>query len=182
MNSILKGVYGTDSGMLVIWRRDSFREVVDYDSWERELLDDSDIERHIRAGAITPINIHSDGAFACEVRFSTDHVPASLSERERRFLAVSSPPYKFHSTGELLISGIEYVEKEPGRNVGILKLPPGDYVTEVHLIAWDEEPDMKQKDGKPSALAMPDFVVLLNPAHSSGDGFRNSVETFEKKA
>ncbi|WP_433562884.1 hypothetical protein ACQP1O_36480 [Nocardia sp. CA-151230] len=60
----------------------AFTHVVDYDSWELELLDDEPIVEHIRAGRLVPLNIPSDGEFGVLVRlYSTG--THELSERER---------------------------------------------------------------------------------------------------
>jgi hypothetical protein len=58
----------TDAGMLALWSPAAFSKVIDYASWEPERLDDEDRLRHIRAGALMPINIRSDGAFGVVVR------------------------------------------------------------------------------------------------------------------
>jgi len=49
--------------MCALWRPARFGDVTDYDRWERELLDDADLSRHVRAGSVAPINIGSDGTF-----------------------------------------------------------------------------------------------------------------------
>ncbi|KUN65061.1 hypothetical protein AQJ46_28560 [Streptomyces canus] len=36
---------------------------MDYDTWDPQLGEDEDVERHIRTGSLVPINIRSDGAF-----------------------------------------------------------------------------------------------------------------------
>jgi hypothetical protein len=60
----LSRLLATDAGMHVVWDRAHFGNVRDYTSWERELLEHEDIERHIGAGELIPINIQSDGTFA----------------------------------------------------------------------------------------------------------------------
>src|SRR5258708_3311363 len=64
----LTGALQTDSGMCVLWDRGHFVGVRDYPSWETELLEDVDIERHIVSGHLVPINIGSDGVFVVAVR------------------------------------------------------------------------------------------------------------------
>ena len=182
MNPILRGVFATDSGMLAIWSKERFHGITDYDSWERELLEDADIIRRIEVGAFVPINIQSDGAFACEVRYGDTNSPAELSEREKKFLVVASDRYLFRSAGESFISGIEHVEREPGSGVGRLCIPAGCYSAIVHIIGWDDEPGAKTADGKPASTALPDFVILLNPIPSEGGDFRKKVDTFEEPA
>ena len=43
MNDSLRRVFATDSGMVAVWQPDQFHGIVDYDTWERELLEDADI-------------------------------------------------------------------------------------------------------------------------------------------
>jgi len=168
--------------MLAIWNKSHFGQIGDYESWERALLEDEDIVTHIKAGAFVPINIRSDGAFACEIRCGAANDPADLTSRERQYLVVASEPYLFRSDGELLISGIESIENAPGDGVGKLRLPDGEYTTMVHLVGWDDEPGMKEEDGKPMPTALPDFVLLLNPVVGQQVNFRKKVDTFEKPA
>lgn len=173
-----RGVYATGSGMHCLWDRKAFASVSDYDSWERELLQDQDIARHISAGALVPLNIGSDGAMAIEVRLGTSGAPAALSERETTYLIVRSEPFLFRSSGSIGVGGLESVEGAPRNGVGTVELPPGDYAATVHLIAWDEEPGMQTDDG-PAADALPDYVVLLQPAEPSTK-YRQKIETFER--
>jgi len=49
------------------------------------------------------------------------------------------------------------------------------------MIAWDDEPGAKGPDGKPSASAMSDFVVLVHPA-SADQKFATDLEAFERPA
>ena len=64
----LRRAYATDSGMYAIWEPTAFSGVHDYATWEEQLLNDPDIERHIGAGHFVPINVHSDGISEIEVR------------------------------------------------------------------------------------------------------------------
>ena len=174
----LRGVYPTDSGMHCIWSPMAFSNVHDYDSWEAELLDDDDISRHIQAGNFIPINILSDGALGIEVRVGSFDVAAVLSDRERKFLLVASKPYRFVSKGALCVSGIEYVEGQPGDYVGKLSLASGEYFVTVNMINWKNEPGIRNTDGSPTADALPDFVVLANPSFPGAHDFRIELLTF----
>lgn len=179
MNEDINRTFATGSGMLAAWSPQHFREITDYDSWERELLEDEDITRHIREGAFVPINIQSDGAFQCVVRVGGSGVSATLSEREKRYLVVSSQPYLFRSDGTLAISGIEYVAGSPEESVASIPLPRGDWAVTVHLIDWPGEPGARSADGTPASTALSDFVVLLNPV-TAETRYRTSLDTFEK--
>lgn len=172
-----RGVYPTDCGMHCVWDQAAFAAVTDYDSWSRELLNDSDIERHITAGRLVPLNIGSDGAMEVEVRVGTRESPAELTAREANYLIARSEPYKLHATGSTGVSGIEQVVVPLEANVGTVPLAAGEYAVTVHLIAWDEEPGMQTEDG-PATDALPDYLVLVNPA-APGTRYRTALLTFD---
>ena len=164
-------VLGTDSGMHAMWDRAHFSEIRDYPSWERELLEDDDIERHIAAGHLVPINIGHDGAFHITVRAERASMPA-LEEHEQARVLVQSEPYRFQSLGHVDVSGIEHVGEDPDvRTVASLDFAAGDYEARVHLLDWDDRPVSERG---------PDFIVLVGPP-STGP-FRRTVRTFERPA
>ena len=179
MNDQLCRAFATASGMLALWEPHHFDGITDYDTWEPELLEDTDISRHIQQGAFVPINIHADGAFQCAVRVGTAGSPAVLSERERRYLVVSSEPYLFRSRDRVAISGLEHIGRSPGESASFIPLASGDWAVTIHLIEWTGEPGAQTPDGQPTATALADFVVLLNPA-AAGTHFRTKVDTFEE--
>jgi hypothetical protein len=154
--------------MFGIWDRHYFESVVDYDTWSNELLDDDDIERHVTGGHFVPITNYSDGAFDFEVRIGDTGNPCELSDREREYLTESSDPYLFRAVGELNISGIEFVSATLDSNVGTLEIDAGTYTVTVHQIAWDEEPGAVDEEGNPSADALPDFLIIVNPSDGNG--------------
>lgn len=163
-------VLATDAGMHVVWDRAYFAEVRDYATWEAELLDDSDIERHIAAGHLVPINISSDGGFAIKLRWDEATLP-SLTDDESRRIVVASDPYRFLSAGRLEVSGIEYVHRDPDtRSVASASLAAGEYEARVHLLDWDDRAERTDDH--------PDFIVLLGPTARSE--FRTSVSTFDR--
>jgi hypothetical protein len=176
----LRNILKTDSGMFGIWDENYFYDVIDYDSWEQELLEDNNICNRIKLGHLVPININSDGAFEFEIRVGDD---AELNVREKKYTLVSSEPYLFRSQGKLNISGIEFIEKDPDESVGSLVIPSGSYQVYIHLIDWEDEPNSKESDGKPLKDALPDFLVLLkNYSESSSDIFRTKIESFDTPA
>ncbi len=178
MSDNINRTFATDSGMLALWEPHHFQNITDYDSWEHELLDDADISRHIQQGAFVPINIQSDGAFQCVVRAASAEVPATLSDRECRYLVVSSEPYLFRSRGTVAISGIEHISQSPDKSTGSFPLRAGDWAVTIHLIDWPSEPGAKSPDGNPTSTALSDFVILLNPA-ATQTRYRTKVDTFE---
>jgi hypothetical protein len=163
----------TDAGMWLLWQPEAFSTVHDYDSWAVELEDDADILGHIDRGDCVPINIGHDMAAAFVVRAAGPAGVAVLTDRESAYLVATSEPYLFVSEGSVALSGIEHAGVEPS---GEVELSPGRWAVTVHLISWDDEPGMKV-DGRPAPDALPDFVVLLNPANELQQ-FRTELATF----
>ncbi|MER5401237.1 hypothetical protein [Streptomyces sp. NPDC002599] len=170
----------TDAGMLALWDPRCFTGIVDYDTWDPQLGEDEDVERHIRIGALVPINIRSDGAFGVLVRTGEVGLPARLTERESRHRLVTSDAYLLHSSGQVWLSGVEAVGAEAWPGTVQCDLPAGRYSVVIHLIAWEDEPGSVDEDGTPSETALSDFVVLINPATPEQDTFRSAVETFDQ--
>ena len=179
MSTHLRGAFGTGCGMLALWSQPHFQGITDHETWERELLEDRDIGRQMRAGAFVPLDIHSDGLFECEVRVGDLLSPEIISPREKQYLFAAAEPYLFRSQGEACLSGIEEIEREPSESVGRLSLTPGDYAAAVHLLDWDKEPGVWGENGRPVASALPEFLVLLNPA-SGQESFRAKVESLDE--
>jgi len=175
----VRGTFYTDAGMLAVWTPEDFAGIVEYEDWETELLEDADIERHIKEGSYVPLYIHSDGAFAVEIRVGTVDRPAAVTKRQAPYVTVTSEPYLLRSKGRLCVGGIEHVEIDPPEWVGRMSLPAVDYAVVVSLIDWAGEPNSRGEDGRRSADALPDFLVLLNPV-SDGVTFRTKVDTFDR--
>jgi hypothetical protein len=167
----------SDAGAFALWDVAAFRQVVDYDSWERELLEDDSVARHVAAGHLVPVTIGSDGAFQMLVRIGGAGGAARLSDRESRYRLISSEPYLFEVSGRVRLSGIEHISGEPSRGLEV-PMPDGQWDVTVHLIEWDAEPGAKDSNGEPASSALPDFVVLVDPANDDGQPRRLSVQTF----
>ena len=121
------GTYTTEYGMYGIWSRPHFLGILkDQKSWEREILEDENIERHIRAGAFVPINLRLDGTVDIEIRIGTTSEPAALSDSESKHLSAASDPYLFRATGELWVSGIEHVLETPDPEAASLAVDRGE--------------------------------------------------------
>ena len=175
----MRKVVATGSGMFALWERSAFSSVVDYDTWESRLLEDSDIERETAAGHLVPINIHADSVSEIEVRVGSEENPASLTERESGYVMVSAPAaYWLRAQTLLHFGGIEHIHTDPGPETGAVDVPPGDYEVQVHLIDWQQEPGMTRPDGTPNDGALPDFIVVLNPVVGQRPS-RTSVNTFD---
>ncbi|NEB05972.1 hypothetical protein [Streptomyces sp. SID13726] len=168
----------TSAGMLALWDPQRFTGIVDYDTWDTQLGEDEDVERHIQAGALVPINIRSDGCFGVVVRMGRVDQPALLTERESRHCLVASDAYLLRSSGQVCLSGIEAVQGEAWPETVRFDLPVGRHSVFIHLIAWQDEPGSANEDGAPSERALSDFVVVVNPVVPGQDMFRSAVETF----
>jgi hypothetical protein len=72
----LTATFGTDSGMHVLWDRRYFAKIVDYPTWESQLLEDADLVRHVDKGHLVPINVHGDGVFTFAVRTDPAEPPS----------------------------------------------------------------------------------------------------------
>tara|TARA_Y100001933_G_C18952353_1_gene544376 strand:+ start:260 stop:1318 length:1059 start_codon:yes stop_codon:yes gene_type:complete len=171
-------VITTNAGMYGIWDIPAFSHISDYDEWEMELLEDQDIEKHIDLGVFAPIYIRSDGVADVLIRVGTESVIAILTERESKYKYVSSNEYLLDTHGELGLSGIEFIGNTIDEDIGVLQVNQGKYAATIHLISWDDEPNMRKEDGTAKEEALPDFVVLINPTHEDRV-FRKTVETFE---
>ena len=172
----MKRTYHTDSGMLCIWDYDSFKHIHDYDSWDKELCEDEDIARNIDKHAFIPLNL-GDGAFEVEIRTGCNN----LSEREKEYLLVPSQPYLFQTAGKICISGLEHVSGELDNNISTMGLNSGQYIVQINLIDWNQEPGAVNEDGSPTNMALPDMIVFVSEYDNSDITFRTEIETFRKE-
>ena len=178
VNQTPDNIFHTDSGMLGLWDYSTYQHIDDYEIWEPEFVEDVDIIRNIKNATYVPININSDGAYSVEIKFNE---LCALSERENRYLIVTSQPYLLKTNGKIALSGMETVGREPVNNIKIFDVEPGEYIVRIHLIAWDEEPGSKDADGKPTENALPDFTVFISSHDGTNQSFRQSVETFRQQ-
>lgn len=169
----------TDAGMLCLWDKAAFAHVTGHDTWEKELCEDADIGRHIRAGHLVPLNLRADGVYAVDVRVG---VPEHMTEREKTYWLVPSQPYYLHnSSGTLLVSGLEQVGNDPRSYLEVL-LPPGQYCVRVQLIDWTEEPGARTEKGFPHPNALPDMIVFLDAFRGEPHlRFRTELKTFRRE-
>jgi hypothetical protein len=175
----ITGVMATDAGMGALWAAECFGGIVDYDTWESELLDDEDIVRHIASGALVPLNIGGDGAFQVLARVGEVSAPAQLTERERRYSVVTSEPYLLITTGNAVISGLEHVGAEANDGLRV-PLGAGRWSVTISLIDWKGEPGQADDAGRPAPTALADFVILIDPEGGVDRGYRTQAQTFER--
>lgn len=160
-----QGLVATDAGMQVLWHRKPFSHVVDYDTWEEELLDDGGIVGHIAAGSMVPLSNGVDGAWEFIVRWGAE---ASLTDAELQAVEARSEPYLLVSETDVRVGGIEHITGNAEDDEGFaVPLPPGRWSVTVHLI---------DADALGEAL---DFVVLIKPA-AAGESYRQAVEPFDR--
>lgn len=169
----------TDAGMGALWVPGSFDGIVDYDTWASELLGDDDIAQHITRGALVPVNIGGGGAFQIVARTGDSSAPAHLSDRERKFVAVTSEPYLLITDGDAVVSGIEHVGAEPKDGLRV-PLPAGRWSVTIYLIDWEAEPGQVDEAGRQAPTALPDFAILINPEDQADREYRTQVQTFER--
>lgn len=170
----------TGAGMHALWNPSRFTDIVDFETWEDALCEDEDILRYVRAGALVPVYIRSDGAFQFLVRVGTASQPPALTSRERQHLLVSSQPYRYLSDGAARLTGIEHIGADPGSDTPVLTVPAGPHAVTVHLIDWSAEPGASDDQGKPASGALPDFVVLISPADDTEMTYRTELRTFDR--
>ena len=171
----------TDAGMLALWAPEPFAGVTDHETWAAELSGDDDLTRHIAAGHLVPLNVGSDGAYGVAVRAGSVPEPATLTEREFRYLYLTSEPYLFVSPGRAIVSGIEHVSGDATAGLEV-PVPAGRWSVTVSVLDWELEPDAVDARGRPVASALPDFAVLLNPERGSAATYRTSLYTFQADA
>ncbi|WP_086660795.1 hypothetical protein [Lentzea kentuckyensis] len=160
-----QGLVATDAGMQVLWHRKPFSHVVDYDSWDEELLENAGIMRHIEIGSMVPLSTGMDGAWEFVVRWGDG---AALTEAEQRHVVVSSEPYLLVSETDIRVSGIEHITGGAEDDEGFaVPLPPGRWSVTVHMIDADALGEQL------------DFVVLIRPG-TAGERYRTSEQPFER--
>jgi hypothetical protein len=170
----------TDAGIVAVWSPAGFAPISDYDSWEAALLDDDDIIEHIACGSLVPICIGADGAWRLIVRWAVPTHRAELTDRERRYVMVTSEPYLFVSDGVAVVCGYEKIDNDPGHELPRLHIPPGRYAVTIHLVDWEAEAGACDEDGHASAEVLADFIVLLNPEPEPAPDYRSKVQSFER--
>jgi hypothetical protein len=163
--------------MCALWQPEHFAQVADLEAWESDVAEDAALVRHMQEGAFVPINIGGDGIFQVTVRGGQGH--AGLSEREARYVLVSSQPYLLDSHGTISLGGLESVGGSLRQDSIKVPIESGRYSVSVHLVDWKAEPGAFASTGKPSRNALPDFIVEVNDELVVA-GYRTAVNTFDR--
>ena len=166
-------VVRTDAGLAGLWQPEGFADVLGLDDWEDRVSDNVALEQRIAGGLFVPLNVGGDGSWQVMVR------SGGLSDREAQYLLVASDPYLLESLGVVELGGLENVGGYVGGGIRV-PLAAGRYRVQVNLVDWDAEPGSRTSDGSPAADALADFVVLVTPEAHPSQGYRTSVETFER--
>lgn len=162
----------TDAGSLAVWRGSAFADIDDYDTWETQV--NERLHDAMRSGELVPFGIQGDGAFGVRVAVAPD----AVSEREARYVFLTSQPYLFVADGgPVFVSGIEHVGLA-GSSAVSLVLPAGPHAVRVSMLDWDAEPGSRAPDGRPAPDALADFVVSIAPSDGS-ETFRVDEATFD---
>lgn len=179
MREIYKGPLQTDAGMFGMWDYEYYDSIVTYRDWEKYFLQEKSILQQIDAARFVPINIQSDGGFGFEARLGDETGEATLTQREEKYLVVSSETYLIKINSMVCFSGIEHVNKKiDSSNVGKYNIGKGDYEVVIHLIDWVSEPGMQKKDLKPKKGALPDFVILIHQIKKLKRNYCKDINTF----
>jgi hypothetical protein len=170
----------TDAGMFAIWDSAAFQHILDYDAWDAELSEDEIILRHIQVGKFVPINIQSDGCFQFAIRTGNTENLEHLNARETQYIVVSSESYLFDIEGNAFVSGFEHISGDHLENLPNFSLNKGRYVVNIHMLDWQAEPGSTDVNNQPTANALPDFLILINPEEIPIN-YRQKVLTFDRE-
>jgi len=176
MNNNFKLDLGTDAGMLALWDYDHFSHIDDYDKWEESICEDEDILEHIKNSRFVPINL-GDGGFGLDLRINQN---TTLTDRENKYLLVSSRAYKLRVENFICVSSLENVGSEVS-DTQKFKIESGTYTVIAHLIDWTQEDGAFDKDGQPSSNALPDLIIFIHKESELQKSYCLDLETFRKE-
>lgn len=141
----------TGAGWCCLWDAAAFAHVIDEETHYNTMIDDDGVHRSIASGGLVPINDFGDGGYDIGVRITNEPNELLLSEKELSAVVAKSKPYRFCTSGEICVSGMEFVG-EPADNGYVSRhiIAPGTYVATVYRFG-------------PNELKMPEFLVALQP-------------------
>jgi hypothetical protein len=125
--------------------------VVDESTHYDALIDDDGVRHSIAAGGLVPVNDFGDGGYDIGVRIADNPNESPLSDEEISSAVATSRPYRFCTSGDICVSGMEHVgEPIDNRFVARHSIAPGTYVARVYRFG-------------PDSAEMPHFLVTLQP-------------------
>lgn len=173
-STMIEKAVSTSCGMWGLWDYEEYRTVVTYEDWDALFCENDAMKQQIAKAKFVPINIHSDGCFQFRVKINK-----TLSDREKQYVFMQSQEYLFESSGQVVLSGIEAINRAVNASDGIMfDLYRGKYAVSICMIDWTKEPNMKLPDGTPSPNALPDFIVLIHSIMEEQTDYRKGLETF----
>jgi hypothetical protein len=141
----------TGAGWCCLWDAAAFRHVIDESTHYEALIDDEGVRRSIASGGLVPVNDFGDGGYDIGVRIADSPNDSPISGEEISSAIAKSKPYRFSTSGDVCVSGMEFVG-EPIDNTHVTRhgISPGTYVAKVYRFG-------------PDSAEMPEFLVVLQP-------------------
>jgi hypothetical protein len=162
----------TGAGWCCLWDAVAFRHVVDESTHYDALIDKDGVRRSIAAGGLVPVNDFGDGGYDIGVRIADNPNESPMSAEEISSAVATSKPYRFCTSGQICVSGMEFVGEpfvgEPiDRPIARHVIQPGTYVAQVYRF------------GSNSA-GLPEFLIALRPMTPDHEGieFCTDDDTF----
>lgn len=171
-----KKILSTNSGMWGIWDYETYKHIDEYDKWDKLFCEDEDIIKQIKNKTFIPAYIFQDGSCSFTVKIDEE-----LNEREEKYVCVKSEPYLLKTSGKVVVSGIEHIDKKLNdTNTIIINLPSGEYSVKIFLLSWDEEPGAYLENGEVNPNALSDFVIIIQSNANSDIQYREKINTFSE--
>jgi hypothetical protein len=159
----------TGAGWCCLWDAAAFGHVVDESTHYDAMIDHDGVRKSIASGGLVPVNDFGDGGYDIGVRIADNPNESPISEEEILSAIATSKPYRFCTSGDLCVSGMEFVGVPvDNRCVARYGISPGTYIANVYRFGPDKWPQL------------PEFLVtlqLLTPDHE-GIEFCADEDTF----
>jgi hypothetical protein len=147
----------TGAGWCCLWDATAFRHVVDESAHYDALIDKDGVRRSIASGGLVPVNDFGDGGYDIGLRIADNPNEPPISAEEISAAIATSKPYRFSTSGDVCMSGMEFVgDPIDNRHVARHGISPGTYVAMVYRFDQDSK--------------MPEFLVVLQPMAPQHEG------------
>jgi hypothetical protein len=141
----------TGAGWCCLWDAAAFRHVIDESTHYDALIDDDGLRRSIASGGLVPVNDFGDGGYDIGVRIADNPTESPISDDEISSAIATSKPYRFCTSGDVCVSGMEFVgDPSDIKHIARHGISPGTYVATVYRFG-------------PDCSEMPEFLVVLQP-------------------